>query len=72
MAHFLETLDTISDISEVELLLREYLSWVVLLFNAQNNLDVDVDMDLSRFCAAPCARLGHLPFESDRAFPAQC
>ena len=29
-------------------------------------------MDLSRFSAAPSARLGHLSFESDRAFPAQC
>ena len=29
-------------------------------------------MDLSRFCAAPSARLGHFPFEGDRAFPAQC
>ena len=30
------------------------------------------DLDLSRFSAAPSARLGHLPFECDRAFPAQC
>lgn len=30
------------------------------------------DMDLSRFCAAPSARLSHFPFESDGAFPAQC
>jgi len=29
-------------------------------------------MDLSRFCAAPSARLGHLAFECDRAFPTQC
>ena len=29
-------------------------------------------MDLSRFGAAPDARLGHFPFESDRAFPTQC
>ena len=29
-------------------------------------------LDLSRFRAAPSARLSHLPFESDRAFPAQC
>ncbi len=29
-------------------------------------------LDLSRFSAAPGARLSHLPFESDRAFPAQC
>ena len=31
-----------------------------------------VFMDLSRICAAPGARLSHLPFEGDRAFPAQC
>ena len=29
-------------------------------------------VDLSRFSAAPGACLSHLPFESDRAFPAQC
>lgn len=29
-------------------------------------------MDLSRFCAAPSARLSYFPFESDRAFPTQC
>ncbi len=29
-------------------------------------------LDLSRFCAAPSARLSHLPFEGDRAFPTQC
>jgi len=29
-------------------------------------------LDLSRFRAAPGARLGHLAFESDRAFPTQC
>ena len=29
-------------------------------------------VDLSRICAAPSARLSHLPFEGDRAFPAQC
>jgi transposase len=27
-------------------------------------------VDLSRFCAAPSARLGHFPFKSDGAFPA--
>ncbi len=48
VTHSLETPDTISDISEVEILLREYLSWVVPLFNAQNNLDLDVDKALSR------------------------
>jgi len=31
-----------------------------------------VMMDLSRFRAAPGARLSHLSFEGDRAFPAQC
>ena len=31
-----------------------------------------LNLDLSRFRAAPSARLSHLPFESDRAFPAQC
>jgi hypothetical protein len=30
------------------------------------------DLDLSRFSAAPSARLSHLAFESDRAFPTQC
>jgi hypothetical protein len=29
-------------------------------------------LDLSRFRAAPSARLSRLPFESDRAFPTQC
>jgi hypothetical protein len=36
--------------------------------SSQNNLEVD----LSRFCAAPRARLSHLPLKSDGAFPAQC
>jgi len=29
-------------------------------------------LDLSRFRAAPSARLSHLAFESDGAFPTQC
>ena len=29
-------------------------------------------LNLSRFSAAPSARLSHFPFESDGAFPAQC
>ena len=29
-------------------------------------------VDLSRFRAAPDARLGHFPFEGDGAFPTQC
>ena len=36
---------------------------------AEQMMDV---LDLSRFRAAPSARLSHLSFESDRAFPAQC
>lgn len=39
---------------------------------AQNLVLSDNIMDLSRFRAAPLARLSHLSFESDRAFPAQC
>ncbi len=31
---------------------------------------VCANLDLSRFCAAPSARLSHLPFKSYRAFPA--
>lgn len=38
---------------------------------AQAELDRPL-MDLSRICAAPSARLGHFPFEGDRALPAQC
>jgi hypothetical protein len=30
------------------------------------------NVDLSRFRAAPSARLSYLPFESDWAFPAEC
>ena len=30
------------------------------------------NLDLSRFSAAPSARLSHLAFESDGAFPTQC
>ena len=29
-------------------------------------------IDLSRFSAAPSARLGHFPFEGYGTFPAQC
>jgi hypothetical protein len=36
-----------------------------------SSLFVSVALDLSRFDAAPCARLSHLSFESDRAFPPQ-
>lgn len=30
------------------------------------------DLDLSRFCAAPSARLSHLSFKGDEVFPRQC
>ncbi|QFU08784.1 hypothetical protein PARPLA_03242 [Rhodobacteraceae bacterium THAF1] len=33
---------------------------------------LDAFVDLSRFCAAPSARLGRLSFEGDGTFPAQC
>jgi len=32
----------------------------------------ELKVDLSRFIAAPSARLGHFPFEGYGAFPAQC
>jgi hypothetical protein len=34
--------------------------------------DMQRELDLSRFRAAPSSRLSHFPFESDGAFPAQC
>ena len=34
--------------------------------------NVGLHLDLSRFSAAPSARLSHFPFKSDGAFPAQC
>jgi len=37
-----------------------------------SDVPVWIDVDLSRFSAAPSARLSHLSFEGDRAFPAQC
>ena len=33
---------------------------------------VKTDLDLSRICAAPSARLGHLAFEGQGAFASQC
>jgi hypothetical protein len=42
--------------------------WVEL----QEVVEIDGCLDLSRFCAAPRARLSHLPLKSDGAFPAQC
>ena len=33
---------------------------------------LELDLDLSRFRAVPSARLSHLAFESDGAFPTQC
>jgi transposase len=33
---------------------------------------VVIALDLSRICAAPSARLGHLAFESQGAFASQC
>lgn len=42
MSHTLETVGNIDNASEVEILLREYLSWAVPLFNRQNGLDLDI------------------------------
>jgi len=36
------------------------------------HIETSERMDLSRYSAAPSARLGHLALEGDRAFPAQC
>ena len=35
-------------------------------------LELDGLVDLSRICAAPSARLGHLAFEGQGAFASQC
>lgn len=48
MPHTLEVPNEIIDTSEVEVLLREYLSWAVPLFNRQNDLDERVDAALAR------------------------
>lgn len=37
-----------------------------------DNAAVKADLDLSRICAAPSARLGHLAFEGQGAFASQC
>lgn len=42
------------------------------LIAQQNKLLSYREVDLSRFSAAPGARLSHLSFERDWAFPAQC
>ena len=40
--------------------------------SSNNSSSASGSMDLSRFRAAPSARLSHLAFESDGAFPTQC
>ncbi|MBB3996042.1 hypothetical protein GGR95_003708 [Sulfitobacter undariae] len=50
---------------------RTYLG-VVHLGMAMQLCAANPELDLSRFSAAPSARLSHLSFEGDRAFPAQC
>jgi GNAT superfamily N-acetyltransferase len=47
MPHTLEVLEQITNKSEIEALLLEYLDWAVPLFNQQNNLDVDVEVALA-------------------------
>ncbi|MGJ8590168.1 MAG: hypothetical protein ACSHXW_18845, partial [Yoonia sp.] len=54
--------------------LKEYLKYhrfVERLISGthQNATPLDPKVDLSLFCAAPSARLSHLSFEGDRAFP---
>jgi putative transposase len=43
--------------------------WLSVMNNLRNR---GVNLDLSRFNAAPSTRLSHPSFKSDRAFPAQC
>ena len=45
---------------------------LLMLRNSKAIAGPDGRLDLSRFSAAPSARLSHFPFESDGAFPAQC
>lgn len=49
MTHSIEVLKQLNtrEKAEVEVLLREYLAWAVPLFNAQNNLDLDLDEALA-------------------------
>jgi len=44
----------------------------LLLVELNNDYICASGVVLSRFSAAPSARLGHFPFESDGTFPAQC
>jgi ribose transport system permease protein len=48
------------------------LLFVIIASSITGTLIAFGNLDLSRFDAAPCARLSHLSFESDRAFPTQC
>jgi hypothetical protein len=42
------------------------------LSDAKRLKQLEDEMDLSRVCAAPNARLGHLAFEGQGAFASQC
>ena len=42
----------------------------VVALTVKTAIDAPERLDLSRFSAAPGARLGHFPFEGDGAFPA--
>ena len=44
---------------------------VRLAMEHRDEYQSEAAVDLSRFGAAPSARLGHLTFESHRAFPSQ-
>ena len=49
----------------------QYLRAMIGFYGEATNNPLSIELDLSRFRAAPDARLSHLSFEGDRAFPAQ-
>jgi hypothetical protein len=63
-----EASTTCSDHRDFELTLRSIAKFYDLRVISTNGLLPA--LDLSRFRAAPCARLSHFPFECDGAFPA--
>jgi hypothetical protein len=65
-ARIVEALDVVEDIG------TGLIAGAVDLARRPLGLQRREEVDLSRICAAPRARLGHFPFEGDRAFPAQC
>lgn len=71
-------LEHVATLPTIRLGMKLYLLTMVRKSELQEAVwdEVDFDnavwtMDLSRFCAAPSARLGHFPFEGDWAFRVQ-